>query len=68
MIDQSVENLSFKDVVYIIKNLQIELIIIDVTTLNVKISFNFYQLIKDNKKIITIGVGQEITSNLEQYK
>jgi len=68
LIDQNIENLSFKDVVYIIKSLHIELIIIDVTTLNVKISLDFYRLIKDNKKIITIGVGQEITSNLEQYK
>jgi radical SAM superfamily enzyme YgiQ (UPF0313 family) len=70
-VDQRVADLSLREIITIIEGWLPEIIVLSVSTLDVEKSLEFCRLIrasKSSKGVIIMGVGQEISSNMEKYR
>lgn len=70
LIDQRITSLNFLDILEVFKEIRYDLVVIDFSSLNLKESIKFCQLIKNGEKdckIVLIGIGQEVSANAEKY-
>lgn len=71
LIDQRITDLSFDGVLRAALEYSPEVIVISITTLDLEVSLKFCRKIRENYVFgmtAIIGIGQEITANIEKYK
>lgn len=67
--DYRVSNFSYKDALRRIDKQPPHVIVISISALNANTSLEFCRKVKENKKnIFIIGVGQDVTARIEEYK